>query len=72
MNRGNLTPKPQQAISYQNPNVYVPGIGGGGAPGQTVLAILAGAGLGGYSATPTPQPGGNQPLTTATLAGALL
>lgn len=69
MSRAQITPEPQRVTSYQNPNVFLPGLGSG-APGQTILAILAGGAFAGYSASPTPYPGGFVPLSTAALLGA--
>ena len=70
MSRAPITPEPQRVTSYQNPNVFLPGLGSG-APGQTILAILAGAAGAGYSASPTPYPGGFLPMSTALLVGAV-
>ena len=72
MSRAKVTPEPQRLVSYENPNVFLPGLGsgGGGAPGQTILPILAGAAFAGYSASPSPSPGGHFPMTSATLVGA--
>lgn len=70
MNRGSVTPQPERAVSYLNPNVYVPRLEG--VNGQSTLALFAAGALAGFSTSPRPLLGGSQPTATALIAGALL
>jgi hypothetical protein len=70
--RGGWSAKPQYAVSYQDPAVFVPGINPLSTPDETLPAMIAGAALAGFTIQTLPLFNGLQPMTAALLLGALL
>lgn len=67
MNRGGITPAPQNAVSYNNPTVYASDRYNVIASGESLLAIACCIGAGGTTYPPPPSFMGLFPLRTATL-----
>lgn len=70
LTRGGVQPRLQNQVSYSNPFTSAPSLYTGTAPGETLLALTAGAALAGLGYPPRSYPNGLFPMTTALLVGA--